>query len=297
MEANQAADFLQPQFLAKLEKLRLIAKRVPWRGGEGEHHTPRVGFSLEFSDYRNYHAGADLRYVDWNAYRRLDRLFLKVFSAEEDLNIYLLVDTSLSMAEGAPSKLGYAKRVGAALGYIGLKNLDRVGAAAFADGAAARLALARGRKQILALFKFLGGLRCSGRTDLRAAARDFARHFSQQGLVVLLSDLLDRAGVEGLIDELVLRRYQLLVIHILDKAEMELPAAGAAAVEDVETGAQRNVFLDAELARLFREELARYLDEAESYCARRGADYFRTTTDVPFEDLVLLYLRQRRSIA
>ena len=296
MEETPLPSFLQPEFLTKLERLRLIAKKVPWRGAEGEHHTPRMGFSLEFSDYRNYHPGADLRYVDWNAYRRLEKLCLKVFTAEEDLNLYILIDTSLSMAGGAPTKLAYAKSVAAALGYIGLKNLDRVGAAGFSNAIPSRLPLARGKKQILALFSFLERLSCAGETNLSAAVRAFALNFPHQGMVVLLSDLFDRAGIHAAIEELMARRYQVLVIHILDKAELELPAAGAVAVRDVESGRERNVFLDADLTRLFREEVERYLDEAKSFCLSRGVDYLRTATDLPFEDLVLLYLRQRRAI-
>ncbi len=131
--------FFDADFLKKLERLHLIAKRLDWAGLKGEHAASRKGYSLEFSDYRRYQRGDDLRYVDWNIYRRLDRLVLKVFTAEEEMNIYLLVDTSASMASSGtptasappPAKIDYAKRVAAALGYIGLKNLDRVGGARF----------------------------------------------------------------------------------------------------------------------------------------------------------------------
>ena len=123
--------FFDAEFLKKLERLRLIAKRLSWANAKGEHPSSRRGFSLEFSDYRRYQQGDDLRYVDWNIYRRLDRLLLKVFTADEEMNVYLLIDTSRSMAEGTPPKIDYAKKVAAALGYIGLKNLDRVGGAAF----------------------------------------------------------------------------------------------------------------------------------------------------------------------
>ena len=124
----------------------MIAKRLSWAGAKGEHAASRKGFSLEFSDYRRYQHGDDLRYVDWNVYRRLDRLLVKVFTAEEEMNIYLLIDTSRSMAEGQSGKLDYAKKVAAALGYIGLKNLDRVGGAAFAARLQRPLALGRGRQ-------------------------------------------------------------------------------------------------------------------------------------------------------
>src|SRR5918992_1735197 len=144
--------FFDTEFLRKLERLHLIAKRLSWAGARGEHAASRKGFSLEFSDYRRYHQGDDLRYIDWNIYRRLERLLLKVFTAEEEMNIYLLLDTSRSMAEG--TKIDYAKKVAAALGYIGLKNLDRVGGASFSPRLHAPLTLGRGRKQILNLFSF-----------------------------------------------------------------------------------------------------------------------------------------------
>src|SRR5262249_50552003 len=121
-----AENFFDSEFLRKLERLHLIAKRLSWAGANGEHALSRQGFSLGFCDYSRYQRGDDLRYIDWNVYRRLERLLLKVFTAEEEMNIYLLVDTSRSMAEGKPAKIEYAKKIAAALGYIGLKNLDRV---------------------------------------------------------------------------------------------------------------------------------------------------------------------------
>src|SRR5215470_15084171 len=123
IEDAKTESFFDAEFLRKLERLHLIAKRLNWACAKGEHASSRKGFSLEFSDYRKYQHGDDLRYVDWNIYRRLDRLLLKVFTAEEEMNVYLLVDTSGSMAEGAPRKIDYAKKIAAALGYIGLKNL------------------------------------------------------------------------------------------------------------------------------------------------------------------------------
>src|SRR5262245_10582650 len=169
--------FFDTDFLRKLERLHLIAKRLSWAGAKGEHAVSRKGFSLEFSDYRRYQRGDDLRYIDWNVYRRLERLLLKVFTAEEEMNIYLLVDTSRSMAEGKPAKIEYAKKIAAALGYIGLKNLDRVGGASFSTQIAQPLTLGRGRKQVLSLFRFLAKLSAGGQTNLRTAIHSFTNLF------------------------------------------------------------------------------------------------------------------------
>lgn len=288
--------FLEPEFLRKLEHLRLAAKRLSWSSAKGEHPASRRGFSLEFSDYRRYQKGDDLRYVDWNIYRRLGRLWLKLFTAEEEMNIYLLLDTSQSMAEGRPPKIEYARRVAAALGYIGLKNLDRVGGASFSSGLFSPLALGRGRNQILTLFEFLGNLSCQGKTDLHGSAQAFARLFSRPGLVVLLSDLFDPQGWRAGLEELLRKKHQLLVVHILDRSELEPGLSGDALLADVESQKERRVFLDGELARRFQEELQSYVGEIEGFCLGRQMDYFRTTTAIPFEDFVLLTLRQAKSV-
>jgi uncharacterized protein (DUF58 family) len=284
--------FLQPDFLKKLERLRLIAKRLSWSSAKGEHPTVRRGYSLEFSDYRKYQSGDDLRYVDWNVYRRLERLWLKLFTAEEEMNIYLLVDASRSMAEGNPPKIEYAKKIAAALGYIGLKNLDKVGGAAFSENLSAPLSLGRGKKQILSLFNFLTALSCAGETDLRASMQSFSRLFPRPGLVVLLSDLFDPVGWRAGLDELAKKKHDLLVIHILDDGEFDLPSRGDLALADVESGRERRLFLDAELLKRFQEELAAYCGAIESFCRSRRMDYLRTRTSVPFEDFVLLTLRE-----
>src|SRR5690242_19781436 len=199
-EHLSAGTFFDSDFLRKLERLHLIAKRLSWAGAKGEHAVSRKGFSLEFSDYRRYQRGDDLRYIDWNVYRRLERLLLKVFTAEEEMNIYLLVDASRSMAEGDPPKLDYAKKVAAALGYIGLKNLDKVGGAGFSEDLIAPLSLGRGKKQILAFFNFLTALAGRGETGLDHSMRSFSKLFPRSGLVIVLSDLFDprgwRAGLE-----------------------------------------------------------------------------------------------------
>jgi len=289
--------FFDSEFLKKLERLRLIAKRLNWAGAKGEHPASRKGFSLEFADYRRYQKGDDLRYVDWNVYRRLERLLLKVFTAEEEMNVYLLVDTSRSMGEGAPPKIDYAKRVAAALGYVGLKNLDRVGGASFTTALRALLTLGRGRKQILNLFDFLGKLTCSGETDLRAAIHSFTKLFPHPGLVVIVSDLFESAGWRAGLEELATKRYQLLVIHIVDEQEVSPRLAGDILLSDVESGRERRFFLDGDLLRRYREELASYFSAIEALCASRGIDYLRTSTAVPFDDFVLKTLRQIGSVS
>ena len=251
---------------------------------------------MEFSDYRKYQQGDDLRYVDWNIYRRLDRLLLKVFTSDEEMNVYLLVDTSRSMAEGTPPKIDDAKKVAAALGYIGLKNLDRVGGASFSSALHAPLTLGRGRKQVLSLFSFLSKLSCHGETNLRAAIHSFTNLFPHPGLAIIISDLFDPVGWRAALEELATKKYQLLVIHILDPQEITPKLWGDVALNDVESGRERRFFLDTDLIRRFQEELTGYFSEIETVCSSRRIDYRKTTTELPFDEFVLQTLRQVGSV-
>src|ERR671930_845039 len=139
---------LDPQFLARLEQLELVSRRIFLGRMKGERRSKRKGQSVEFADYRNYAVGDDLRFLDWNLYARLDRLFIRLFMEEEDLHVYLLIDNSLSMSFGTPTKLHYARQVAAALGFIGLVNLDRVVVEAFNDRIVQTLPAIRGRRSL-----------------------------------------------------------------------------------------------------------------------------------------------------
>src|SRR3982751_5203730 len=149
-------------FLKKLEYLSIVSRRV-FRGSLlAQRRTLQFGSGIEFADHREYTAGDDLRYLDWNLYARLGDLLLKRFQEEEDLHVYFLLDCSRSMAFGDPPKFDFARQVAAALAYIALADLDRVAVTAFADDIQADLPLTRGKGRILSLLKFLEGLNASG---------------------------------------------------------------------------------------------------------------------------------------
>src|SRR5215468_6517666 len=158
MPATRQA-FFTSEFLAQLERLSLLSRR---------------GHSVEFCDYRAYGVGDDLRYVDWNIYGRLDRLHVKLFVDEEDLCLHLLVDASASMDFGAPTKLTYAVRVAAALGFVGLVSHERVGVGILRSRATEGWPPARGRNQVVTLLDFLADVRPGGPTRLTGALGDYA---------------------------------------------------------------------------------------------------------------------------
>src|SRR5712692_6047413 len=163
----QAQTVLDPQFLARLEQLELVSRKIFLGRMKGERRSKRKGQSVEFADYRNYVIGDDLRHLDWNLFARLERLFIRLFLEEEDLHFYVLIDNSLSMDFGAPTKLHYAKQIAAALGFIGLVNMDRVVIEAFNDRLTQSLPALRGRRSLWRLMDFLQKLEPGGPSDMR----------------------------------------------------------------------------------------------------------------------------------
>src|SRR5947199_768147 len=174
MPDTPSQPLLDHQFLARLEQLELVSKKIFMGRMKGERRSKRKGQSVEFADYRNYVVGDDLRHLDWNLFARLDKLFLRLFMEEEDLHFTLLVDNSLSMDFGSPTKLHYARQVAAALGFIGLVNLDRVVVEAFNDRLTQTMPAARGRRSLWRLLDFLGQVEAAGPSDLTRALRAFS---------------------------------------------------------------------------------------------------------------------------
>jgi uncharacterized protein (DUF58 family) len=287
------ASFFTPEFLAQLDRLSLLSRRT-FRGSvKGERRSPRRGHSVEFADYRAYGHGDDLRYVDWNIYGRLDRLHVKLFVDEEDLCLHLLVDASASMGFGAPSKLDYAVRLAAALGFVGLANHERVGLGILRERVAEGWAPTRGRRQILPMLNFLADLQPAGGTGLDEGLSNYAKRARESGLVVVVSDLLDPTGYERGIRALLERRFDVHVVHLLDPEEMNPSLGGDMRLIDSETGELRDLTVDGEALRVYRDQLHGFLERAETFCRAHEIGYHRVITDTPVEAFVVAQLRGR----
>src|SRR5262245_65170339 len=208
---------LDPQFLARLEQLELVSKKIFLGRMKGERRSKKKGQSVEFADYRNYVIGDDLRFLDWNLFARLEKLFIRLFMEEEDLHFYVLIDNSLSMDFGKPTKLHYAKQVAAALGFIGLVNLDRVVIQGFNDNLVEGLPALRGRRSLWRLLGFLDKLGPAGPSDLTKALRTFSIKSSGKGIGVVLSDFRDKGGYEEALRSLVARQMDIYAIQILSQ--------------------------------------------------------------------------------
>jgi uncharacterized protein (DUF58 family) len=280
-----------PAFLQRLEHLSLTVRRVLGGKVRGDRRGPRRGVGVEFHDFRGYVPGDDIRYLDWNVYRRLERLVLKLFVVEEDLSLHLLLDGSASMDFGNPSKFSYAVRAAAALAYIALSSHERVSVACFNGGAERSLGPVRGKNGIFPLLHFLNELPCRGETRFAAAVRAHLSRIRMADLVLVASDFLDPEGFERGLDLLVSRRCDLVLLHLVTPEELEPPIGGPVILQDAETGALREIGGEPAVA-IYRENLEAFFNRLEGFCRRRGIDYLRLSTTLPLEDLVLRHLRR-----
>ena len=284
---------LEPEFLHKLEQLELVSKKIFVGRMKGERKSKRRGSSVEFADHRQYSVGDDLRHIDWNVYGRLDRLFLKLFLEEEDLHFYTLLDTSLSMDFGDPTKLHYGKQVAAALAFIGLVNHDRVMLDTFSSGLEAGMNSVRGRSQMYRVVGYLDKLAASGASDLTAAVKAFAIKHSGKGVVVIISDFLDKRGYEPALRYLLARNMDIYVVHVLSQEEVNPELVGDLRLVDAEDDDIAEITVSAPLLKRYKENLNAFVGGFKEWCTKRGITYIFTTNQNPFDKLILNYLRER----
>jgi uncharacterized protein (DUF58 family) len=280
-------------FLKKLEYLSLVSRRV-FRGTLlAQRRTMQMGGGIEFADHRDYTPGDDFRYLDWNLYARHEELLLKRFQEEEDLHVYFLLDCSRSMAFGNPVKFDFARQVTAALAYIALADLDRIAVVAFADDIVADFPLTRGKGRILSLLKFLEDLQPQGSdTNLGRVVTGFVHRNQRRGLAVIVSDLYDPAGFERGLDLLRHRRYEPHVVQIHDRQEANpTNVLGDLELVDVETTLGRKVTVTERNLRQYRKLFEEFQQSVQTYCNRHGLGCTRTTTEVPFDQLILKMMR------
>lgn len=285
-------DLFDDEFQRKLDYLAMVSRRVFSGAMRAERRTKKTGSGVEFADHRDYAPGDDIRYLDWSAYQRFDRLLIRLYEEEEDLAIYFILDTSASMAFGDAEKLRHAKRLSAALAYVGLANLDRITVVTASDEISGRMPSTRGKARIFRIFRFLRGMRAEGETDLGEAMKTFVAQHKRRGLAVLISDLYDPAGFERGINVLRYNRFDPFVLHIVDPREARPELRGDVRVYDCESGEEREVTVTAKVLERYGQAYEEYLEEVRRFCTARQVSYFRADVSVPFDELILRVFRR-----
>jgi uncharacterized protein (DUF58 family) len=288
---------LTPDLLRRLEQFQLLAARRAKSSARGERRSRARGQSVEFADFRTYTHGDDFRYLDWNLYGRLERLFIKLYEEERELPVRIFLDASESMAFGEPRKFDFARQVAAGVGYVALCGFDRVSVIPFPehpDEAVYRGALraVRGRKSSLAFFQNLNRLKAEGAASFNDALRRGALEARQAGVAVVLSDFLDPAGYESGLSALVGRGFQVSAVQILSPEELNPGAYGDLRLVDAETGSIQEVTFGKFRLKSYQQAVANYCQRLKEYCTARGMHFFSVSSETKLEDLLLKQLRQ-----
>jgi uncharacterized protein (DUF58 family) len=292
-----AASLITPELLRRLEQFQLLAQRRAKSSARGERRSRARGQSVEFADHRNYVAGDDFRYLDWNLYGRLDKLFLKLYEEERELPVTIFLDASESMTFGTPPKFDFARQIAAAIGYVALCGFDRVSVHIFPDApgeSAVRGALraVRGRKSSLEFFKNLTQITAQGQAALNESLRRGALAARQAGVAVVLSDFLDPAGYEPGLTALIGRGFQVNAVQILAPEEVNPPTYGDLRLVDSETGVIQEVTFGKFRLNAYQQTVQNYIQRLREFCQARGVSFFTTTSDAALEKLLLKQLRE-----
>ncbi|HET7545800.1 MAG TPA: DUF58 domain-containing protein [Polyangiaceae bacterium] len=291
-ERRRERALFDDEFQRKLEMLALVSRRVFAGRLRAERRSKKKGSGIEFADHRDYVAGDDFRSVDWNVYQRFGKLLVRLYEEEEDLSIYLIVDCSSSMAFGEQKKFDQARRLCAALAYVGLANLDRVTIVAVNEAVISRMPTTRGKGRIFKVFEFLSGLEPGGVTDLGAALQTFVAQHKRRGLAVLFSDLYDPAGFEAGINVLRFNKFEPYVVELVDPAEARPSLKGDVRIYDCETGEERELTITEGMLDKMQRAVADYRTSIERFCAQKQVPYFPADVDTPFDELVLRVFRR-----
>jgi len=282
-------------FLRKLEYLRVVSRRAFMGHDRADRIATKRGRGLEFADHRQYSPGDDVRHIDWKAYKRLNRLLLRLFDEEQDLSIYLFLDASQSMANDG--KFEQAKRIAAALCYIGLVHLDRVTIVPFGARLQLETVAGRGRARIFQVFAALDRVATAGQTSLVQAFTQFASTSRPRGLAIVISDFLDPAGIEAGLKVLSRTRHDVCAVYVTSAQEPAIGALGEIRCVDAETGEVRDIDVTAGLAKAYREAWQAHALAIEQCCKRWQVAYVRANAEDPLEDVMLRTFRQGGFVA
>ena len=284
-------------FLQRLAYLHLIARKVLSGELKAEHRSRKKGASIEFADHRPYSPGDDFRFIDWGVYFRTDHLFLKLFEEEEDLPIYILVDASGSMDFGMPYKWHYARRLAAAIAYLGLASMGRVMVVPFTTALPTRgtdwLRL-RGKAKVYRLLDFLRGQEAAGETSLSGALTGLAQSKHKRGIAIVVSDLYDNEGLFEALNALRYQKFECFVAHVVSPQEAAPTLLGDVRLIDSETEAVRQVTLTESHLRAYSKRFAEWCASIETFCRQKEIGFVRCRTDIPFDETVVHMLRRGR---
>jgi uncharacterized protein (DUF58 family) len=297
MNAPSAAGaLLRPEVLASLSTLELVARSAVEGFFQGMHRSPRFGFSQEFAEYKAYSEGDDPRFVDWNVFARTDRTYIRRYIGETNTRLMIALDTSASMgySSGSISKLRYAKFLAAALSYMALHQHDPTGLIAFDSKVRSYRPASSRTGSLGSILHALDKLEAGSETDLFESFKGIREHCQRRGLVAVISDLYcDPEALMRSVQPLAWRGNDIMIFHVLDRAELAPDWDESVLLEDVESGQQLEVSPDY-LRTTYRDRIQAHLERVKQVVAGTGADHVLLPTDEPLDKALRRYLMFRK---
>jgi len=294
--AASAESLMSASFVRRLERLSLLTRGVIAEGVAGDHRSRRYAASAEFADFRHYVHGDDFRRIDWNAYARFDGLFLKLTEAKEDIAVHLLVDSSQSMHWGNPDKLGFARRLAAAIGYLSLSRYDGVTGACFAEKMYDRIPHLRGRAHSMRLLSYLDTAPIGSATRLERAMAEYCSGAPRRGVAFLISDLMTEDDWQKAVLRLIRERMEVVVVHVLAPQELHPDLEGEVELIDSETGDVVEMVVGEPGRRSYEQRVQKWCDDVEDFCHRSEVGYLCLDTSLELEEIFLNRMRRRRVV-
>jgi uncharacterized protein (DUF58 family) len=288
---------LERQFLEKLERMTIHWQKS-FNGLVGGHNTSRfAGAGQEFLDHRHFHQGDDLRAVNWRAYLRLEKMFLKMFQVEPRVPVRMLIDTSESMNSEGGLKFDYARKLAASLCYVGLVRLDTIAIRPFATRLGEGITGGGGRHRFSPVMDYLSALEIGGRTDYLEVVRQFISTHPQRGLLIIVSDFLDDAGCERPLQYLADFGHELLLVQVWSEEDRTPPWLGDLDLVDAETEARLQLQFDETAREAYTRGFDKYGDSLQQLALRNGGRYVGVSAAMPIEDIIFGSLVRSRVIA
>jgi uncharacterized protein (DUF58 family) len=288
---------LERDFLEKLERLTIQLQRS-FPGLVGGHNVSRfAGAGQEFLDHRNFHHGDDLRAVNWRAYLRLEKLFLKMFQVEPRVPVRFLIDSSASMTAPSPDKFDYARKLAGALAYIGLVRLDTLELHSFSSRLGKRIFCSGGRHRFNGVVNCLMDMKPEGRTDFFGVVREFISSYSQRGLLVVISDFLDDQGCEKPLQYLADFGHDLMLIQVWAEEDRTPPWLGELELADAESGERIKMQVDEGARERYTAGFDSYAKSLEALALRNAGRYVGVSSSMPLEEVVFGSLVRARGLA
>lgn len=272
------------EFLKKLDTIAINVRMLMSEGGGGNRKSRSKGSSVEFSDFREYTAGDDFRRIDWNAYGRFDKLFVKLFMEEQEALINVFVDSSKSMSYGTPKKSDLALKLAGVLSFLALNNLDRVCVNSINADSVRQSTAVTGRSMFDRCIAFLEGISFSGATDINSCIKK--KDLRGRGMSVIISDFFTDGGIEDAVKYLLYKKQDVFLIHILSPEELQPDMEGQVRLLDSETGKSMDVAVTPALLKQYQTKLNDFTNQIREFCSRMGATYIQVSSADSIEKIV-----------